>query len=505
MPTRRLAVVLALAALPAGAEAPLSAIDWLSQSVAAPAPAPAPPPGPAVTENALPAPVATTTLDGGSNVDALGLLSPRVTGLPVDLWGLGQTDAIAAALSRERTTTLPALRQLLMTLLLAEATPPPDSGGTGMLFRARIDQLLALGALDQAAALLAQAKSPDAELFRRRFDVALLTGTEDQACRDMLVQAALAPTFPARIFCLARSGDWNAAALSLRTGVALGQIDADDEVLLGRFLDPELFEGEPVPPPPMPVTPLDWRIFEAIGEPLPTSNLPLAFAHADLSDRTGWKAQVEAAERLVRAGVIAPNQWLGLYSQRDPAASGGVWDRIAALQAFEGAVRAGEAEGIARELTRVWPMVEQAELEVPFAALHGTELARLGLPDPAGRIAFRAGLLSADYRRIAANPTEPFLSAIAAGRADGGLPPGNLGRAIAPAFALDAKPSAEAMTLLDDRRLGEALLTAIDQIERGVGGDLNGVTEGLVLLRHVGLEDVARRTALELLILERRG
>ena len=38
-----------------------------------------------------------------------------------------------------------------------------------------------------------------------------------------------------------------------------------------------------------------------------------------------------------------------------------------------------------------------------------------------------------------------------------------------------------------------------------VEGDLRGVTEGLSLLRRAGLEDVARRTALELMLLERRG
>ena len=46
---------------------------------------------------------------------------------------------------------------------------------------------------------------------------------------------------------------------------------------------------------------------------------------------------------------------------------------------------------------------------------------------------------------------------------------------------------------------------AIDNIGRGVQGDLRGVTEGLSLLRLAGLESVARRTALELMILERRG
>ena len=39
----------------------------------------------------------------------------------------------------------------------------------------------------------------------------------------------------------------------------------------------------------------------------------------------------------------------------------------------------------------------------------------------------------------------------------------------------------------------------------GPQGDLRGVTEGLSLLRLVGLDGVARRTALELMILERRG
>ena len=36
-------------------------------------------------------------------------------------------------------------------------------------------------------------------------------------------------------------------------------------------------------------------------------------------------------------------------------------------------------------------------------------------------------------------------------------------------------------------------------------GDLRGVTEGLSLLREAGLNGIARRTALELMILERRG
>ena len=59
--------------------------------------------------------------------------------------------------------------------------------------------------------------------------------------------------------------------------------------------------------------------------------------------------------------------------------------------------------------------------------------------------------------------------------------------------------------LLDQNRTGEAILTAVDRITRGVQGNLDQVTEGLSILRMIGLEDVARRTALQLLMLERRG
>lgn len=501
-PALAAALAAALLAGPAAAQEPLSAIDWLSDTVATPPP---PPPAP-VTDNAVPDPVAVTPLDG-PNVDAVGLMPPAMTGLPADLWGLGRTADIARAVAEERAGALPALRQLQITLLLAEAQPPADSGGQGLLFRTRLDKLLALGALDQAAEMLDRAGTTDAELFRRHFDVALLRGTETRACSGMLAQAALAPTFPARIFCLARSGDWTAAALSLRTGLALGQVTPEAEALLARFLDPDLFEGEPAPVPPRPVTPLDWRLFEAIGEPLPTANLPLAFAHADLSNRAGWKAQVEASERLVRAGVIAPNQWRALYARRDPSASGGLWERVARLQAFEAAMESGDPARVAAALTALWPLLEAAELEVPFAVLHGEAVAAMDLPGEAGLLARRVGYLSPGHARVAALPgaDDAFLRGLALGNVIDTAAPGNLGRAVAPAFAADARPGAAMQALLDDRRLGEALLAAISMIDRGVRGDLGNVTEGLVLLRSVGLEDVARRTALQLMILERRG
>ena len=178
------------------------------------------------------------------------------------------------------------------------------------LLIARIDRLLAMGALDQAQALIDAAgpAMPRPSCSAAPFDVALLTGQEDAAC-DVLQDLARAcadgddaGVLPGAIGRLERRGA-DACARRRR----LGNVSETEDHLLSRFLDPDLFDGEAVPPPPNPVTPLIWRIYDALGEPLPTATLPLAFAHADLSDRAGWKAQIEAAERLARAGVISPN------------------------------------------------------------------------------------------------------------------------------------------------------------------------------------------------------
>jgi hypothetical protein len=501
---------------------PLSAIDWLSQSVSSPNPSTTPvvssaaaapqpnPDEPAVTEGGgLPAIVATTSLDGPSP-DAVGLISPEVSGLPRQLWGAGLTMEIAAAISRDRMDSLPALRQLFLTMLLAEAEPPIDSEGKGILLQARIDKLLYLGALEQAAALIDIAgPASTAELFRRAFDIALLTGDEHDACDLMQANPTLAPTLQARIFCQARAGNWDVAALTLRTAEALGQVDTNRAVLMSWFLDPDLFEGEPVPRPPVPLTPLDLRMFEGIGEPLSTETLPVAFAYSEFGPGFGWKARIEATERLTRAGTIAPNGLLGVYTESEAAASGGIWDRVDAFQAFEAAMRKGDVQEVAQTLPALWLLMQEAELEVPFAFLYGADLAKIPLTGEASAMAFRVGLLSPDYEAIArarkpVDLTEAFLINIATGALEGAIPPDSMARAIAPAFTTGT-PSAEARALLGGNRYGEAILAGIDSIADGVQGDLQGVTEGLSLLREVRLETVARRTALELMILERRG
>jgi hypothetical protein len=508
------ALIIGLAG-PAAAEDPLSAIDWLTDSVEAPLPVAAKPvpgatPGePKVTESAAPETVTVIPL-GAELPDAAGVLSVTVTGLPRNLWGPTSASDLARLIRSEQVELPPALQRLEMLLLLAEVDPPVDADQRGVLLLARIDKLLDIGALDQAAALIDRAGAgTTAEIFRRAFDVALLTGTEDAACQTLADSPALSPTYPVRIFCQARNGDWETAALTLGTARALGYVTERDDALLSRFLDPDLYEGDPVPPRHGPLTPLDYRLYQAIGEPVPTSTLPRAFAQAELSDTAGWKAQIEAAERLVRAGAIEPSRLFALYTERRPAASGGVWDRAAAVQALDKALAAKDAAKVAKTLPEAWDRMAEAELEPALAAMVGDRLQGIALADKAAKLAFQLALLTSDYEAAAqarepANKAERFLAGLARGRPVAQDAPDRFSAAVAAGFASDGAP-ARVRSLVESGRTGEAILRAIDLVALGAAGEFDQLTDGLATLRALGLEDTARRAALEILVLDRRG
>jgi hypothetical protein len=470
--------------------------EWLSDTVTRP--------HSDIATSALPPEVTVMPL-GAVTLDAVGLLPASITGLPPALWGASETETLARLFRAQPVQGLPAVQSFTETLALAELDPPadavPDDPG---LFLARIDMLLARGALDPAQALIERAGAADAEVFRRWFDVALLTDSADRACQTMAASPDIAPTLPARILCLARAGDWPAAALTLDTGEALGRITTAEGDLIARFLDPELFEGEPPLPPDPELTPLAFLMRAAIGERPATTGLPLAFAHADLSDLAGWNVQLDASERLIRSGAIEPGQWLAIYTARVPSASGGVWDRVAALQGFDAALLAGDAVETAARLAPAWEAMTAGGLETAFAETYAPRLLRLPLTGEAGVLARRIALLSSVYedvaqRAVPQTEVERFAFEIARGRP--APPPSGaplMTQAVAAAFAADPPPHRYAWFVENDR-LGEALLRAA-LVLSDEARDPDDVTDALTLYRAVGLEDLARRAALQLIL-----
>jgi len=506
---KKLAFLLALAPTPLAAEDPLSAIDWLSDSVTE-APAARSEEPPAVTGGDVVPSVIEVTPIGRIDKDAVGLLPTSVTGLPQNFWGPSDVEVIGALLARQKTDTLPEILGLLYTILLAEIDPPQKTDAGSSLLLVRIDKLLEMGALDQAQALLERAGPDEAAVFRRWFDISLLTGHENHACRAMAAAPGFAPTLQARVFCLARNGDWNAAALSLATGETLGFITREDADLMTRFLDPDMFGENLEIPPPSPLTPLDFIMREAIALSRPAGPLPLAFVTVDLRDSAAWRAQLAAAERLARSNAIAPPVLFHLYTQKKPAASGGIWNRVRAIQALDIALLAGDFDAVATALPPAYAAMREVALEEPFARFYGDRLNRMDFADtPAAKVAFDVALLSPDYELTtealsAEDDRDRFLRALAKGQPVGPTPPGAVGEAIIDAFA-KPMPDGPLKALLAEGKLGEAVLRAMLLLNDEAFADPGDIQAALSAFRAVGLESEARRLAIQLLVLERRG
>ncbi|TJZ83714.1 hypothetical protein [Paracoccus hibiscisoli] len=474
-----LALALGLALLPVAGGAqqqPLSASDWLSGSVRGPAressawrPGDIPPPRPgarpqAVATSGAVGPVQVTRLDQG-DPDQTGTQSPRRAGLPVDLWA-GSDPQVLSRMVLATPARLQSMQALMRRLLTAQLAPPTGNGETrGQLFLARADRLLDMGALEEAQALLVAAGPGQPEIFRRMFDIALLEGDEGRACAIMNGTPGIAPSFAARIFCLAQTGDWAAAAVSLHGAEALGLIDERQAILLTHFLDDAFVDTADLLEPAERMTPLDFRIHEAVGQPLPTLSLPVAFAQSDLRLNSGFKARLEAAERLARTGALPAATLRQIYGEQRPAASGGVWERAGVMRTLEAALTGGD---LAQALPRAFDEFRRAGMADLLAGMVAGDLPA-DIPDPRAREV--ADLL----------------------RAWAGLPDAPLPDPAPEMSAPVPTPPAA--------QRGEALLTAMADIDAALEGDLARAGRGIAMLRALGLGHDADRAQTQIALL----
>ncbi|WP_317624356.1 hypothetical protein [Rhodalgimonas zhirmunskyi] len=494
----------------AAAEQPLSAIDWLNAPVPVttritPQTSPAPTkPEPPVSKSALAPDVSVSSLDE-AGVAAVGLLPKSVTGLPASLWQASKSADLVREMRAQDPLALPALQSLFYTLILAEAEPPFDAGRGHDMLKERVAQLMELGAVEPAQALLERAGPDVPQLFALWFDVTLLTGTEDAACSALNAKRYLSTDMATRIYCEARGGDWAAAAVSYDTASALGLLSPVEKRLLALFIDPELIEEAADLAPPSTISPLAFRLYEAAGQALPTGSLPRAFAMADLRATSGWKAELEAAERLSRTGALSENRLFDIYTARQPAASGGIWDRVEALQRFDTAVRSRDPGAVARTLPPAWRAMQDSHLEVPFARYYAQALAPLPMTGEAHELAFAIAMLSPDYESLAAKMTpqtdeERFLAALARGEPQNAPTSDPLSRSIARAFSETEVPR-DLAPLLAEGKLGEAILRAMTLFASGMEGNYTDLDAALAGFRAMGLEDTARRAGLQLMLL----
>ena len=513
------ALLSGLMALPVTAQqGPLSANDWLStgrppaSNASAwrpgdPVPPDAarlrrdgPPPKPAthgaVADSAAAVPIGVRRLNA-ADPDGAGIISARQAGLPEDFWA--GTDLDTAVRMIRANPVLPASAQVARRVLEAQLAPPsvPDDARVGEFFAARVDRLISDGALPSARDLLQGARQDGPETFRRLFDLSLLLGGEEQTCRRMGEATGISGDPAARVFCLAQTGDWDAAAVVFFGAKRLGMTDPATAELLAHYLDDASAESAEVLPPPDPITPLAFRLHEAIGQPLPTGDLPVGYAWADLEDSSGWKAQLEAAERLARARALPAGILYQLYTSQRPAASGGVWERAAAVQALDAAFATEDPARIAPALVAAFQRMEQAGLRDSFAAIAAPRLQPETLAGDAAHLALWLRLWAGETEvtRAPEDKLDASLLALATGGQPESLTPA-LG-ALAPLFAGELPPQPDPA---DGIALAPALYGALADADAGTQGDVTRAVRGVRMLRELGLIADARRIATQIAV-----
>jgi hypothetical protein len=177
-----------------------------------------------------------------------------------------------------------------------------------------------------------------------------------------------------------------------------------------------------------------------------------------------------------------------------------------AVQRFDIALSTGSAEAVTKTLPKVWEQMRMAGLEVPFAHLFADRLAPLKLAGQAETIAWKIELLGPDYEAFSHHPPDnsrdnTFLAALAQGDPGRADAPDDLSRAVARGFSPEAKPPQDLAEAIDSGRLGEVILRCILSFDRGAHGNPTELTDSLATLRAVGLDDTARRAALQLLLI----
>ena len=208
---------------------------------------------------------------------------------------------------------------------------------------------------------------------------------------------------------------------------------------------------------------------------------------------------------MTRTSALQPNRLLGLYTQRTAAASGGVWDRVSRVQAFDAALRNRDIEKLETALPQAWRALGKRGLSVGFAQLYAADLRSLDLTPALQDLAFEIVLLSEDYAQARQILTEPsprqaFLASVAQGKPDIALARTGQEHAIARGFQ-GRGPARDHGALIRNGKIGEAILAASAQLDRAREGNLADLTDALKTLRALDLEDTARRAALQILIL----
>ena len=192
-----------LLASPLAAEAPLSAIDWLS-----------------IKKNDVESNLKSVEKESSdTNKDiqvstlssdkfqSIGLLPVYVTGIPTTIWRNSSFNDLTYSFKTMPTFSYPPIQELVYSLLLAEARPPLDEPESYSFLNVRLQKLLSYGAVDPAIALIERASPVPDSMVPLLFDISLLSSNNMPACDPIFRKRKNKELQGELVYCYARKGD----------------------------------------------------------------------------------------------------------------------------------------------------------------------------------------------------------------------------------------------------------------------------------------------------------
>lgn len=459
-------------------EVPLSAIDWLSLPGLAP-----------LTEELIEPSLRpsdetmtniTVTELALTETKSYGLIPAKISGIPKDFWTDLDPNMLGQLLGSLSTAGLPTTNELLLRALLAE------TDGNEAVLTARVQALLDRGAVHAAISLLEQSGINTPATFSLLGQSALLIGNTKRMCQSFISKPHLSKDEALKIYCLAREGDWELAVLTYFTLDALETFNPTISALIKVDLDPELIgELSLGPIVSKRVSELEFRLRESAGQRPPTQGLPLRFAYTDLSETTGWKQQLEAAEKLAIMSSLPANKLLEYYSKGSPSATGGIWERVRTVQALDETFSDPILDPT-QDLEKFWDATENTHLAPVFARAWSDKLSSYQVSETGDHTLFKMQILSGGSHVY-------FLKAME--------------RLHRQNPKILSKTYTNLLKQFEDKNISpipfrsSSVLRAIRLVEDAMEGNEPALYEAIMLIRCMGLTPMAEQLALDFMIL----
>ena len=457
---------------------PISAIEWLSQPSLAPI-AEEKVTVPETNTEKIPAQIIISNLKT-NNDEKYGLIPQEISGIPENFWTEIDSDTLRQLLMNQPSSNLPSADDLLIRALLATT-----AGDTNVLI-VRVETLVDRGAVQAAFSLIKQAQIENIQSFALFAKTALLTNNVEQMCVRLNSARHLSSNDALQVYCHLHSGSWKTAEINYVTLKALGAFQPTTSILLAASLNKEIKKNLALPEVNLlTMTPLDFHLWNNVGETVPTKNLPISFATLDLKKSSTWLEKIQAAERLSITGSLPADILLQTYNSGQVATSGGDWDRVLAVQALD-RVLSDPIIDPSNELNYFWETQRDKKLIATLSRAWSGRLLEFSTKSIDNDLLFQMQVLS----RQNAFPFKMTMKRLQ-----------NNHQLLSPKVFNEVMSTFDKEILVSKEFRAINILKAMRFISKALNGDRPALSKAMLLYREMGLTPLAQQLAMEFMIM----